>query len=151
MSDSSRPHGLQHSRLLCPLPTPRACSHSCALSWWNHPIICCHPLLLPSVFPSIRVFSSESVFHIRWPEYWSFNLSISPSSEYSGLISFRMDWLDLLAVQETLSRVFYNTTAQKHKGNISEQWGKIDIQWIMLGLVGIHLGKNKVQTPNIVM
>ena len=63
----------------------------------------CRPLLLPlSVFPSIRVFSNESVLHIRWPEYWSFSFSISPSNEYSGLISFRMDWLDLLAVQGTL-------------------------------------------------
>jgi len=61
-----------------------------------------HPLLLPSIFPSIRVFSNESVLHIKWPEYWSFNFSISPSNEYSGLISFRMDWLDLLAVQGTL-------------------------------------------------
>ena len=67
----------------------------------NH-VILCHPLLLPSVFPSIRVFSVESVLRIRWPKYWSFSFSISPSSEYSGLISFRMDWLDLLAVQETL-------------------------------------------------
>ena len=66
-------------------------------------LILCHPLLLPpSVFHSIRIFSSESVLHIRWPEYWSFSFSISPSNEYSGLISFRMDWLDLLAVQGTL-------------------------------------------------
>ena len=68
----------------------------------NH-LILCHPLfLLPSAFPSIRVFSNESVLHIRWPKYWSFSFSISPSSEYSGLISFRMGWLDLLAVQGTL-------------------------------------------------
>ena len=68
----------------------------------NH-LILCHPLLLlPSIFPSIRVFSSESVLHIRWPKYWSFSFSISPSNEYSGLISFRMDWLDLFAVQGTL-------------------------------------------------
>ena len=68
----------------------------------NH-LILCHPLLLlPSIFPSIRVFSNESVLRIRWPEYWSFSFRISPSSEYSGLISFRMDWLDLLAVQGTL-------------------------------------------------
>ena len=68
----------------------------------NH-FILCRPLLpLPSIFPSIRVFSTESVLHIRWPMYWSFSFSISPSSEYSGLISFRMDWLDLLAVQGTL-------------------------------------------------
>ena len=67
----------------------------------NHLILCC-PLLPPSIIPSIRVFSNESVLHIRWPKYWSFSFSISPSNEYSGLISFRMDWLDLLAVQGTL-------------------------------------------------
>ena len=68
----------------------------------NHLILCRPLLLLPSIFPSIRVFSDESILHIRWPKYWSFSFSISPSSEYSGLISFRMDWLDLLAVQGTL-------------------------------------------------
>ena len=67
----------------------------------NH-LILCHTLLLPSILPSIRVFSSESVLHIRWPKYWSFSFNISPSNEYSGLISFRIDWLDLLAVQGTL-------------------------------------------------
>ena len=67
----------------------------------NH-LILCHPLLLPSIFPSIRVFSNDSVFHIKWPKYWSFSFSISPSNEYSGPVSFRMDWLDLLAVQGTL-------------------------------------------------
>ena len=76
----------------------------------NH-LTLCHPLLLlPSIFPSIRVFSSESVIHIRWPEYWSFSLSISPSSEYSGLISFRIDWLDLLAVQGTLKSLQHYTS-----------------------------------------
>ena len=80
----------------------------------NH-LICCHPLfLLPSIFPSIRVFSAESVLCIRWPTYWSFNFSISPSNEYSGLIYFRIDWFDLLAVQGTL-RVFSNTIVQKHQ------------------------------------
>ena len=72
----------------------------------NHLILCCRLLLLPSVFPSIRVFPSESALHIRWPKYWSFSFSISPSNEYSGLISFRMDWLDLLAVQGTLKSLF---------------------------------------------
>ena len=67
----------------------------------NHLILCC-PLLLPSIFPSIRIFSNESLLLIRWPKFWSFSLSISPSNGYSGLISFRMDWLDLLAVQRTL-------------------------------------------------
>ena len=80
----------------------------------NH-LILCHPLLLlPPVFPSIKVFSSESVLHIRWPEYWSFSFSISPSNEYSGLISFTIDWLDFLAVQRTLKSLL-NTTVQKHQ------------------------------------
>ena len=78
----------------------------------NHLILCRPLLLLPSIFPSIRVFSNKSVLCIRWPKYWSF--SISPSNEYSGLISFRMDWLDLLAVQGTL-KSFSNTTVQKHQ------------------------------------
>ena len=78
-------------------------------------LILCRPLLLPpSIFPGIRVFSNDSVLHIRWPKYWSFSLSISPSDEYSGQLSFRMDWLDLLAAQGTL-RVFSNTTVQKHQ------------------------------------
>ena len=78
----------------------------------NHPILCRPLLLLPSIFPSIKIFSNESVLCIRWPKYWSFSFSISPSSKYSGLISFRMDWLDLLAIQG-LSRVFSNTTISK--------------------------------------
>ena len=80
----------------------------------NHLILCCPLLLLPSVFPSIRVFSSESALHIRWPNYWSFSFSISPSNEYSGLISFRIDWFDPL-LSKGLSRVFSNTTVQKHQ------------------------------------
>ena len=72
------------------------------------------PLLLPSIFPSTRVFSNESVLRIRWPKYWSFSFNIRPSNEYSGLISFRMDWLDLLAVQGTL-RVYSNTTVHNHQ------------------------------------
>ena len=71
---------------------------------YNHLNLCCPLLLLPSIFPSSRVFSNESVLHVRWPKYWSVSFSISPSSEYSGLTSFRMDWLDLLAVQGTLKR-----------------------------------------------
>ena len=77
----------------------------------NH-LILCHPLLLPSVFPSIRVFSNESVLHIRWPKYWSFSFSISPSSEYSGLISFRIDWLDLLAVQGTFKSLLQHHSSK---------------------------------------
>ena len=78
----------------------------------NH-LILCHPFLpLPSIFPSIRVFSSESVLCIRWPKYWSFNFSISPSNEYSGLISFRIDWLDLLAVQGTLKSLLQHHSSK---------------------------------------
>ena len=77
----------------------------------NH-LILCGPLLLPSIFPSVRVFSNESVLHIRWPEYWSFSFSISPSNEYSGLISFRMDWLDLLAVQGTLKSLLQHLSSK---------------------------------------
>ena len=77
----------------------------------NH-LILCHPLLLPSVVPSIRIFSNESVLHIRWPKYWSFSFSITPSNEYSGLIAFRMDWLDLLAVQGTLESLLQHHSSK---------------------------------------
>ena len=88
-------HGLQHARLPCPSPTPMAYSNSCPLSWWCHPnnLILCRPHLpSPSIFPSITVFSNELVLCIRWPKYGSFSFRMSPSNEYSGLISFRMDW-----------------------------------------------------------
>ena len=87
-------------------------------------LILCHPLLLPpSIFPSIRVFSSESVLHIRWPKYWSFSFSISPSNEYSGLISFRMDWLHLLAVQET-----HKSLLQHHSSKASFFGAQLSLQ-----------------------
>ena len=119
VSDSSRPLGLQHARLPCPTSSPEACSNSSTESVMtcNHLILCCPFLLPPSVFPSIRVFSDESVLLIRWPKYWNFSFSISPSNEYSGLISFRMDWLDLLAVQGTLSCLL-----QHHSSNTSILW-----------------------------
>ena len=117
---SLQPHEPQHARLPCPSPTPRAYSNSCPLSQWmssNH-LILCHPLLLPpSIILSVRVFSNESVLHIRWPNYWSFSFSISPSSEHPGLISFRMDWLDLLAVQGTLKSLL-----QHHSSKASILW-----------------------------
>ena len=80
----------------------------------NHLILCWPLLLLPSIFPSIRVFSSESVLHIRWPKYWCFSFSISPSNEYSGLISFRIDWFDLLAIQGALESLLQHHI-QKHQ------------------------------------
>ena len=104
MSNFLWPHRLKYTRPPCPSPTPRAYLNSCPSSQW------CHPTISSSVGPfssclqscSIRVFSNELVLRIRWPKYWSFSFSISPSNEYSGLFSFRMDWLDLLAVQGTL-------------------------------------------------
>ena len=117
MSNSLRPHEPQHAR------PPSAITNSQSLPKpmsiesvmpFNH-FIPCHPLfLLPSVFPSIRVFSSELVLCIRWPKYWGFTFSISPFNKYSGLISFRMDWFDLLAPQETLKSLL-STTVQKHQ------------------------------------
>ena len=104
MSDSLQPPGLQHTRCPCLSPTPRVYKlMSIELVMPSKHLILCRPLLLlPSIFPSIRVFSSESVLYIRWPKYWSFSFSISPSNEHPRLISFRMDWLDLLAVHGTL-------------------------------------------------
>ena len=104
MSDTLWSHGLQHARLPCPSPTPGVHLNPCPLNQWpsNHLILCCPLLLLPSIFPSVRVFSSESALPIKWPKYWSFSFSISPSNEYSGLISFKIDRLDLLVVQGIL-------------------------------------------------
>ena len=117
MPDFLWPQGLQHARLPCHLPTPGAFSNSCPLSKSvmpsNHLILCRPLLLLPSIFPGIRVFSNELALHIRWPKYWSISFSSSPSSEYSEPISFRIDWFDLLAVQGT-ARVFSNRIVQKH-------------------------------------
>ena len=98
------PHGLRHARLPCPSPTPRvAQTHVHCIHDAIQPLILYHSfLLLPSILPGVRVFSNESALCIRWPKYWSLSFSISPSHEYSGLICFRMDWLDLLAVQGTL-------------------------------------------------
>ena len=96
-----QPHRLQHTKPPYPSPSPRACSNSSIQSVMpSKHLVRCHPLpLLPSIFPSFRVFCNESDFLIRWPKYWSFSFSISPSSEYSALISFRIDWFHLFAVQ----------------------------------------------------
>ena len=110
---------LQHARLPSPSLSPRTCTNSCPSSWWCHPTVSsCHSLLLLcSIFPSIRVFPTESALCIRWPKYWSFSFSISPSNEHSGLISFRMDWLDLLEVQGTLKILH-----QHHSSKASILW-----------------------------
>ena len=116
MCDSLQPRGLQHarqaslsitnSRSLLKLMSIESVMPS------NHLMLCCPLLLPPSIFPSIRVFSNESVLHIGWPKYWSFSFSISPSNEYSGLISFRMDCLDLLAVQGTLKSLLQHHSSK---------------------------------------
>ena len=116
-SDSLWPHGLQHARLLCPSPFPRAFSSSCLLSQWCHPTISSSVIPFSSClqsFPASGSFLIESALHIRWPKYWSFSFSISPSNEYSGLTFFRMDWFNLLPTKGLL-RVFSNTTAQEHQ------------------------------------
>ena len=101
MSDSLRPHESQDIRHPCPSPTPGVHRNSCPSSRWCHPAISsCHSLLLlPPIPPRIRVFSNESALRVKWPKYWSFSFRISPSNEHPGLISFRMDQLDLLEVQ----------------------------------------------------
>ena len=115
MSDSLQPHGLQHGRPPCPSPAPGVHSDSCPLSRW------CHPDISSSVVPFSSCpihsqhqgfFSNESTLRIRWPKYWSFSFSISPSNEHLGLISFRMDWLDLLAVQGTLKSLLQHHSSK---------------------------------------
>ena len=111
LSSSLWSHGQQHARPRCPLPSLRAYSNSCPLSRWCHPTISSSVVPFSShlqSFPASGSFSTSQVIRIRWPKYWSFSFSISPSNVYSGLISFRMDWLELL-------RVFSNTTVQKHQ------------------------------------
>ena len=138
MSNSLRTHGLQHARLPCPSTTSRVYSNSCPLS------LCCHPTISSSVipfssclsiFPISRVFSNESVLHSRWPEYWSFSFSISPSNEHPGLISFRMDWLGLLAVQGTLKNLL-----QHHSSKASILWHSA---FFMVQVSHPHMAKGK--------
>ena len=115
MSDSLRPHESQHARPPCPSPTPRGQTHIHRVGDAIQPF---HPLSSPSPpAPSIRVFSNESTLHMRWPKYWSFSFSIIPSKEHPGLISFRMDWLDLLAVQGTLKSLL-----RHHSSKASILW-----------------------------
>ena len=114
VSDSLRPHESQHARPPCPSPTPGVYSNSCPLSWW------CHPAILFSVGPffscpqSLPASGSFPMrqLHMRWPKYWSFSFSISPFNEHPGLISFRMDWLDLLAVQGTLKSLLQHHSSE---------------------------------------
>ena len=116
-SNSLPPHGLQHARPSLSITNSRSLLKLMSIESVmpsSHLILCCPLLLRPSVFPSIRVFSNESVLCVKWPTYWNFSFSISPSNEYSGLISFRIDWLDLLAVQGTLKSLLQHHSA-KHQ------------------------------------
>ena len=119
MSDCLQPHESQHARPPCPSPTPRVYSNTCPSSRRYHPAISSSVVPLSSCPQSLpaSVFSNESTLHMRWPKYWSFSFSISPSNEYLGLISFRMDWLDLLAVQGTLKSLL-----QRHSSKASVLW-----------------------------
>jgi len=114
MSNSLWSHEPEHSRPPCPSPAPRVYPNSSIESMMpsNHLILCRPLLLLPSIFPSIRVFSNESALCIRWPKYWSFSFNISPSNEHPGLISFRIVWLDLLVVQGTLKSLLQNHSSK---------------------------------------
>ena len=117
ISDSLWPHGPQNARPPCPSPTPGVYLNSCPLSWWCHPTISSSVVPFsscPQSFPASGSFPMSEL-RMRWPKYWSFSFNISPSNEHPGLISFRMDCFDLLAVQRTLKRVFSNTTVQKHQ------------------------------------
>ena len=152
LSDFKRPHGLQPTRLLCPWDFPGQSTgvdchgllpiialsllkfmsiESAVLS--NHLILCLPLLLLPSIFPSIRIIFNESTLLIRWLKYWSFSFSLSPSNEYSELISFRIDWLDLLAVQRTLKSLLQHHSL---KASIYRIWSNSHI-WITM-YVAIH-------------
>ena len=133
VSNSLWPHGLQHARPPCPSPTPRAYSSSCPSSQWCHPTISSSVIPFPSHLPSFpaSVFSNESVLCMRWPKYWSFSFSISPSNEYWGLISFRMYWLDLLAVQVTLKSLLQH---HRSKGSILQ----CSAFFMVLTLTSVH-------------
>ena len=109
------PHGLQHARLPCPSPTPGVYSKSCGLNQWCHPTITSSVIPFsscPQSLPGSGSFSNESTLHMRWPKYWSFSFSISPSNEHPGLISYRVDWLDLLVVQGTLKSLLQHHSSK---------------------------------------
>ena len=126
--DSLRPHGLHHNKIPCPSLSPGVCSNSCP---WSY--IFCNPLLLlPLIFPSIRVFSHESALRMRWPKYWSFSCHISPSNEYSGLIFFRIYWFYLLAFQGTLKSLLQHHNLRASVLRHSLLWSNSHIHtWLL--------------------
>ena len=144
MSDSLRPHGLQHTSFPVhhqPLELAQTHVHWIVMPFMNAmvmPFIFCCPLLLPSIFPSIRIFSNESVLRIRWPKYWSFSFSISLSNEYSGLIFFRIDWFDLPAVQGTLKSLLQHRSSKalilQHSASFIAQLTSMHDYWKTIAL-----------------
>ena len=140
MSDSLWPHGLQHARLPCPSLSPGVCSSSCPMSQWWHPTISSSVVPFSSCPQSLpaSVISNKSALHIRWPKYWSFSFSfsISPSNEYSRLISFRIDWFDLLTVQGTLKNLL-----QHHNSKASVLWHSAFFM-VQLSYLYVTAGKN---------
>ena len=142
LSNSLQPHESQLSRPACPSPTPRVYSNSCPLSQWCHPTISSSVIPFP---PAVNLSQHQGLFHesvlrIRWPKYWSFNISISPSNEYSGLISFRMDLLDLLAVQGTLKSLL-----QHHSSKASILWCSV-LFMVQLSHLSMTIGKTTALT-----
>ena len=137
MSDSLWPHGLQHPMPPCPSLTPRACSNSCPLSRWCHPIISSSFVPFSSCLQSFPVFFNESVLRIQLPKYWSFSYSISPFNEYATEIYFRIDWFDLLAVQGTLKSLLQHHSSKasilQHIANYNSRENK--------GIVNVHYGQ----------
>ena len=146
MSHSLQPHGLQHARPPCPSPTPGVYSKLMSgesVMPSNHLILCCPLLLLSSICPSIRVFSKESALHIRWPKYWSYSFNISPSNEYSGLISFRMTWLDRLAVQGTLKSLLQHHSSKASVLQCSAFMFQLSHPYVAIGKTMVRLQKSK--------
>ena len=136
-------HEQQHTRIPCSSLSRGVCSKSCPLSQWCHPTISSFVvtlLVLPSVFPSIRVFSNESTLHIRWPKFWNLSNSNSPSSEYSGLISFQIDWFDSLVVQRILKNLL-----QHHHWKVSILWHSA---FFMVQLSHLHMATGKNHSFN---
>ena len=160
MSNSLWPHEPPHSRPPYPSPTPGVYPNSCPVSLRCHPTISSSvvPLLLqPSIFPSIRVFSNESALRIRWPKYWSFSFNIIPSKEHPGLISFRMDWLDLLAVQGTLKSLLQHhglkasqSCQLKHELSFSALWYLKYLLARLLSKLKIYIDRSELRTYCIV-
>ena len=135
VSDSLRPHESQHTRPPCLSPTPKFTKLMCIESVMpsSHLFLCRPLLLLPPIPPSIRVFSNESTLRMMWPKYWCFSLSISPSNEHPGLVSFKIDWLDLLAVQGTRESLL-----QHHSSKASILWHSAFLTVQLCGLWSIH-------------